>query len=483
VLVATFGVRKIANADLGFHLAAGRVISESGSLPRTDVFSDTQSGTAWRNFEWLYQWAVYKAWTLTGPAGVTLAHAALNLLTFAVLAWRVTRRRGVSASAVYLLLLALLVCEVRFTVRPHAAGRLLFVLVLSGLLDRQAGRRFRAWPLFLVQALWCNVHGSYMTGLLLAALVFADDLLDRKAPWRSGLLLLGMAAASCVTPYGWQQTLSLWAHHRAVAAHGGNPEWMPIQLTPSVLGDPALWAYVVLVVWVGRRLWRGTGPGHGWFERAVWLLAAFGPFVHVRTLPMGALALVLLAGSAGARDATPSPKALAVALAPLLLAAVLAVSGVYWRVFRPATESGFGISPRTPGYEAGRFLAASRAGPMFNSYGAGGWLIWWTYPRGGRVFIDGRDVGNVFSPRTLDEYLAILADPAQFERASRLHAWHAVVLERANPACHLLIGYLENHPGWPKAHLDDVCVVFTPAADESILTRQVKPQIHTDEHR
>ena len=81
------------------------------------------------------------------------------------------------------------------------------------------------------------------------------------------------------------------------------------------------------------------------------------------------------------------------------------------------------------------------------------------------VFIDGRDVGNVYSQNTLDEYLSILADPGNFEGAHRRYQWHAVVLERANPDCHLLIGYLEDRKGWVKAHFDDVCVVFTSAAE------------------
>jgi hypothetical protein len=92
-------------------------------------------------------------------------------------------------------------------------------------------------------------------------------------------------------------------------------------------------------------------------------------------------------------------------------------------------------------------------GPMYNTYGYGGYLIW-ALPES-KVFIDGRgdlyEDGGAFS-----EYLEIAAlKPAAFS-VLKAHGIQSCLLERKEP----LATVLSAHPDWRQEYSDDVSVLF-----------------------
>jgi hypothetical protein len=92
-------------------------------------------------------------------------------------------------------------------------------------------------------------------------------------------------------------------------------------------------------------------------------------------------------------------------------------------------------------------------GPMYNTYGYGGYLIW-ALPEQ-KVFIDGRgdlyEVGGAFS-----DYLeAANLKPAAFA-VLRSYKIQSCLLERGEA----LATVLDNHPGWHQVYSDDVSVLF-----------------------
>lgn len=468
VLVAS--THDIWNADLGFHLAGGRQIQLTGSVPATDDFSYTARGLPWRNFEWLYQWVTYRCWQAMGPAGVILEHTVFNLLTFGLLAWALFRRKGIYPLGLAMLLLALLVCEIRFSIRPHAAGRVFVVVLLMVLLAYRRNPAAVLWPLLFFQLVWCNVHGTYVLAVLFTGFLVVDDLLEKRPVRRPVLLLIGLVLASMVTPYGWKQTAALFTHRSLVAGRAANPEWMPISLTLPVLTDPGVIAWFILAAVTGYLLWIRPVKRLGWFEGGTWLMGLFGPFLHVRALPLSAIVFCMLAStvqptlSEGEESGQKIPAISWAGVTCVLLAVLVAfASNWYWTTFKRYARLGLGVSPITLGWGSGQKLVElNETGDVFNSYATGGWLAWWLYPHGGRVFIDGRDVGNVYTPEIQGEYLAILEDPAVFETARRKYLWNAVVLERNNTLCHGLIAYLNAQRGWTKVYADDESLVFLP---------------------
>src|SRR5258708_687098 len=92
-------------------------------------------------------------------------------------------------------------------------------------------------------------------------------------------------------------------------------------------------------------------------------------------------------------------------------------------------------------------------GPMYNTYGYGGYLIW-ALPEQ-KVFIDGRgdlyEAGGAFS-----DYLeAADLKPGAFA-VFRAHGIQSCLLERKEP----LATVLANHPDWREEYSDDMSVLF-----------------------
>jgi tetratricopeptide (TPR) repeat protein len=462
ILVGSAAVRTVVEGDLGFHLAAGRLIAESGAIPRADVLSFTAHGMRWINFEWLYDVIAFGLWRGGGPAAVILAHAAIQLWLFGMLgraAWRNTSRPGMTAG---LLLLAFLVCEVRFSARPQVLEGLFVFLFLQRVLAHRRDAAVTLWPLLGLQVVWVNLHGSHALALLIGALLVIDQAMNRK-PWRpSAGWLAGLVAACFVNPFGWRQPRLLVGHWLSAYRSVTNPEWLPLRLSPEVLVDPALWAFAALAVIALAAAWRYADRAT-FFEWALLVFFAAVPFaLHARLLSVSAIGLAVLVIHIRP-PAAPRAERWASVAGPVVFLALAGwmFSNGYAIMLDRSGRSGLGVSRQAPGWGAGAYLAQwEGVDRVFNTYGAGGWLSWWLNPRGGRVFIDGRDVGNVYHGYHLVEYRRLLDDPAVFDAAAERDGWPAAVLEHGNLYYQRLLVHLAGHPDWMTGYIDESTVVF-----------------------
>src|SRR5205085_6666080 len=98
--------------------------------------------------------------------------------------------------------------------RPHVLALPILVAWAAGLVaaaDRREAPSFRLLPLM---ALWANLHGGFVFGLVLIGGLALDALWNAEARARKTLLLgwfvfgLAALAASCITPYGWNALLA-----------------------------------------------------------------------------------------------------------------------------------------------------------------------------------------------------------------------------------------------------------------------------------
>lgn len=199
-----------ADGDTARHLRHGETILATGALIRQDPFSFTRPGAPFVGFEYGSQVLMAGAHRVGGLSGVVVLSALLIALTYALLA-RYLLRRGVEAGFTYLVVtLSAVLGSMHWAARPHLVTQL-FVVVLLDMLDRDEGPP--AWWYGLLFAVWANLHGGFLFGLILVA-IFAGGLLaagllgagDRgqslaRARTLGFALLLGIAA-SFLTPYG-----------------------------------------------------------------------------------------------------------------------------------------------------------------------------------------------------------------------------------------------------------------------------------------
>src|SRR5262249_48913054 len=156
-------VRRMDDGDTWFHLAAGRLIAQTGRVPQTEPFSFSAAGVPWVNHEWLFDLGLYGAWRAGGATGASALAGAATLGGFLCL-WLIASRRPPAWAAAALVALAVEAAVERFSIRPESVSFLflgLTLLVLDGPMTRG-----KVVGLGLLQAVWANCHGLSILGFV-----------------------------------------------------------------------------------------------------------------------------------------------------------------------------------------------------------------------------------------------------------------------------------------------------------------------------
>ncbi|MGL3212872.1 hypothetical protein [Bradyrhizobium sp. BR 1433] len=207
-LLLIVGDRLLADSDTYWQIAVGRWILDHRALPSVDIYSFTKAGEPWVSSSWLAQVLFAKAYDLAGWTGPAVLAAACGAATFALL----TAILGRALPAIHASLIALaalvLTCG-HLLARPHVLALPIMMVWANGLMVVSERREAPSFWLLPLIALWANLHGGFLFGLVLAG-AFALDALWNAAPaQRLPLALrwaafgLGALAACSVTPYGW----------------------------------------------------------------------------------------------------------------------------------------------------------------------------------------------------------------------------------------------------------------------------------------
>jgi hypothetical protein len=323
-------------------------------------------------------------------------------------------------------------------------------------------------PLFL---LWINTHGSWVIGLGVIFVFWASGLVEfhfggiETQRWNSTertrleLIFLLCLAAIPLTPYGTRLAAYPFTVASALPLNVGNVlEWQPM---PFNIAGGKLFLAAVLGFFVAQMVFRLT-----W--RLAEVVLFFGGVVmaclHVRFLLLFVPFFAPLFATLLARWLPPyDRKKDHYILNAILMAAVVAAMVKYF----PTRTDIQQIVARSFPVRAVEYLHQHPVpGPLYNTYGYGGYLIW-ALPEQ-KVFIDGRgdlyEDGGAFS-----EYLEV-ADlkPAAFT-VLRAHRIQSCLLERKEA----LATVLTAHPDWEQRYSDDVSVLF--------VRRTVAPQNETPE--
>jgi len=193
-------VRETIDPDLWWHLATGRYIVETRSIPRHDVFSYTVPEHRWITHEWLTQVLMYGVYRLLGLPGLMLAAAGVITLTFGLVYAQCAGRPHL---AVFVVLLAALASAVTWGARPQMVNMLMaagFTWVLrqnrrtgewriansehEAHEERKGHRGHNRWLriLPLLMALWVNMHSGFFLGFVLMGVAWVGEVLHISKP-------------------------------------------------------------------------------------------------------------------------------------------------------------------------------------------------------------------------------------------------------------------------------------------------------------
>ena len=442
--------------DTYLHVAAGRWILAHAALPAHDPFSHTFAGAVWVPHEWLAEVILAAVYWAAGWSGLVLLAALSYALTMALLT-RFLLRWCEPFSALIAAGLGSATGLGHLLARPH--------LLALPLLALWAGRLFLArdtgaappWRLLPVMALWANLHGGFMFGLALALYLGVEAVLspgDRAREARRWAIFVALAAAAVLaTPNGVAGFLQPFRLIAMPALKVSMVEWR----------SPDFQAFQPVEIWLLGAVALGfsTGVRLPPTRLALLLGLCHMALAHVRHAELlglvGPLAVAASLGpplAAGLRPSPLSPLArgaarlAAPAAAPaLLLAAAIAAALSLPLLLRPIARAD---GPATP---ASALAAARRIGldgPVFNSEGFGGYLIF----RGVPTFIDGRIelFGDDFLRRCV---AAARGDERALEALLRRYGVAWTLLSPADGA----VALLDRLPGWRRVYADETAVI------------------------
>lgn len=227
LLAFSFGFTPLRTShDEFWHLKTGKWIAENGRLPANDIFTYTAENLPWHNHEWLTQIAMWGLWSTAEASGfggwrsVILVKSLFIMLAFAGFGLLIARRLHEPAWAALAIALTAALGRRTFYPRPPVVTYLLLAILLWLLLEWRAGR-LRARRLAVLPpmfALWANLHGGWMAGLIVIGAFWADAVggivgarlrgADARPAWRDSgcVTALGFACtlATLVNPFTWR---------------------------------------------------------------------------------------------------------------------------------------------------------------------------------------------------------------------------------------------------------------------------------------
>jgi hypothetical protein len=470
VLVGITVTKGVQDPDFFWHVAAGKLIAETGRVPNTDPFSFTWNGMPWTPHEWLSELLIYCLVSGIGRIGALFAFGLFPAAIVAVQAAMLARQGvGVRAFAGPAVLIGLVVTPY-VTLRPQAVSWLLLSVLLWALLSLRAEHPRRALLLIPFFVLWANLHGVYVIGLGVVATYTLFTLLGRtpmSSQWRWMIgAAVGYLAAGMLTPAGPIGVLYPFRYIELSDWGLANiQEWQ----SPS-FHEPAHWAFLALIVAVGLNKGRATP---GWLVMLSWVGIAMG-LVALRNVPVAAvfclptLALGVesrLRARAARKAAEPRPMPASRALGRRLMelgAAVVVVAGAMVVLVPRGLEHSIdeNIAERFPVPAVARLLEVEPDARVLAEYGWGGYVINRMYEAGGRVFVDGRN--DMYDQQILDDYDAIKdADPGWEALANR----YGVTALLLSPERTVTRGPAAS-AGWCEVYRDDTQVLYLRSCPE-----------------
>jgi hypothetical protein len=439
------GGRALLNdPDTLWHVAAGRWIRAHQAVPNTDVFSYTMAGAPWTAHEWLSEAALAAIYDQFGWTGVVILAALAGGAAVALLAFGLSRYLAPRFAAI-IAAFSLLLAASHMTARPHLLAMPLMVAWVMGLVQARTEERAPSFWLVAALWLWANLHGGFVIGLGLAALLAVEAAWSAPARKRAGEIrrwaafLAASAIVSLCTPQGtegWIFPFRLMAMRDALSfvTEWHAPDYARLQPVEFWLAG-----LVALLAVLRPRI-----PPIRALLVAVLVYMALTPRRNAELLAL--IAPLLLAPSIGERlEREPA------AIPPLRGFAVLAAAALAIVATVAANLRGYAPDSRDMPVRA---LAAARAahldGPVFNAYDFGGFLIFSGVP----VFIDGRV--DLYGGAFTKTYMTALSDRGgALPKLLDHYRVQWTLLAPQSPAANAL----DRMPGWTRIYADSIAVV------------------------
>jgi hypothetical protein len=186
VLLAAFAIFLIffttfkitGDDDVFWHMATGRYVLETKSVPDKDIFGFVSEGTKWMPFEWGWDVITYTVYSISGFTGLSILRTLLILAVFWIFLL-ILRKFSVSdtVSIIFFIILAFAIID-RLSPRPHLMTYMFFSLVLYIIVSYRYSDRKNYKILFflpLIFLIWANTHMGIIAGIfIISVYIFCE---------------------------------------------------------------------------------------------------------------------------------------------------------------------------------------------------------------------------------------------------------------------------------------------------------------------
>jgi hypothetical protein len=457
-------VRPADDWDLWWHLRTGEWIAEHGGVPQTDPFSQFGGGRPWLAYSWLFEVLMYHLYRGIGLYGIVLYRALMAVAVAAAFHRLIHKRVSSFFAAVALTGAAILVCLPLLTERPWLFTVLFTTLTLDVVLDLRADRAtWFAWFLPLIFALWANLHIQFVYGLCILGLACVAPLIDRlrgcansfatatvlgTRAWRSLVgLTVACGLATLLNPYHIRLYGVVLEYATQTCAFS-----LVQELSAPEFRDVCSWLGLALALAAAFALGRQRTLSA--FDVLLLAGSAYLAFRARRDVWFLALASIIILGrycdvtisTVDRFTWTPSRIAL---LAGIVFAFALTTGAVRHVTREHMAEV---VAARFPAAAAEAIEKADCAGPLYNSFDWGGYLIWRLSQL--PVAIDGRT--NLHGDQRLQRSFDTWRGAKGWHEDPELSAAGVVIADSSGP----LASLLRQDRRFRVLHEDELAIVF-----------------------
>lgn len=462
LMCLVYAVRTIGGGeDFWAHAALGRWTLENHRVPTRTLFL-WSADIPWIFHSWLSGVIFAGILGSVGIWGAVALNVVMSAAPFIVLYnwWR--NHKTVSSLGVILFSVAIFLASARFRLRTEMFTMFFLSLVATFILTENK-KRWHTIGIAFVFALWPNLHGAVLMGLvILWSGTFAELAQFRRAALP--LLYLALVCTLCVflfNPwhFGYAKT---WSGLDTPLFHAVN-EWKPFwqkPYLPSILwgGHIAFWC-LALLLWIAnpRRRWAClvwlliVGAAFLQARRQMWLASIFGLLVILANSDLLTGPVIWRgwrAWTTGERDVSPAPmlRAIGKAGAVVLVACFIAQGFIqYW----PPHV----IDKTYPTKMSQYLLASAPQGRVFNDYEYSAALEWLLHDKR-KLYVD---LINAYPPQLLFEYLQIAGGTPQGLKLLDKRKFDIVALRPRKPDEGManLAKFLNNSLDWAQVYDGD----------------------------
>jgi hypothetical protein len=447
----------VADPDVWWHLRTGEWILTHKALPQVDSFSNYGAGNEFAVYTWVFNCLLYGMYKVLGLRGIALYTVLLATSVIAAIHMLMRLLQPHGLRPVILTMLATLALLPMMTPRPWLFTILFYVVEIYILVTAARTRRFAQllWlvPLF---CLWANTHIQFVLGLAMLGGLAIESLvapmfgwsalhnLERPAippRWAIAVFVLSVFS-TLINPYGYR------VYTAALTLIG---QWESIsrrinELQPLSFRLASDWALLACALAAALAI------GYRRRVRLLWLgglvVAIYLGFHSRRDAWFLAITALTVIADRGP-DSDPLPKAQPKPWG-LLAAVFTACCGLPLFLHEARVENA--VANAFPVRAVAFIKSQKYTGPIFNSFGWGGFLILnlREYP----VSMDGR--APVHGAQRILRNVDTFNGNPSWKDDPELESAGLVIVDHGRP----LRSVLELDPRFEKVYADKVAMVF-----------------------